>query len=117
MFRQYFFAGSALLGDTPRQLVPIKEDWLEPASRVWVCQICGEVYQRAPCIRESTGIVSIWCPVRGVCPTCGPKARSLHDWPGTFYLPADFDFNAALPQSVLLHDFHAHYLHHKRFLP
>jgi len=113
-YRQLFFLGTAFLGETPRHAVRVHEGYLEPSSLVWLCRSCGEVYQRAPVVKAD-GSTTPWQPLRGLCPRC--PSRWLSDWPGTFYLPLETEYNAALPPEVLLHDFHAHHSHFKRFFP
>lgn len=116
MYRQLFFSGSSLLGETLRPPVRVHEEFHAPASLIWICQTCGEVYQRAP-VLDPAGVVSRWRPLSGTCSRCAASSTSLYDWPGTFYLPLQSEYNAALPSEVLLHDFHHHHLHFKRFFP
>ena len=116
MYRQLFFSGTSFLAEALRGPLRVKEELHTPPSFLWVCSACGETYQRAPVV-DSAGRISRWRALHGTCSRCAPTSRSLYDWPGTFYLPLQDEYNAALPAAVLLHDFHTHHSHFKRFFP
>ena len=114
--RQLFFIGNKLLGETSRQLVYVHGELQCPASYLWFCPYCGEVYARAPVMLPGNeGKVSKWQALCHACPRCdAPRYHSLESVPGSLWLSWDEDYLAALPNPVLQREAALHFAYYDR---
>ena len=107
-FRQLFFVEGQLLGSALRAPVLVHTELVPPASGLWFCQHCGEVYAKAPVVDESTGHPTPWQSYRGLCRKCAALSPFASEIPGSIWLSWDRDFLAALPPDVLTWEFLRH---------
>ena len=111
-FKRYYFSGGHLLATGPAAYLRYKEQLGPPYSIAYFCRCCGEIYQRAPVMGDSSP--SLWASEPGLCEKCWRFASPTLDFPGTFWRPARPEYNNLLPMEVLIHDFHAALRHYER---
>lgn len=103
--RQLFFLNGHFIGEAPRTLVHYKDNvWGEPASLLFMCGTCGEVYAEAPVMLPG-GKTTPWQAIRGCCEKCSGELLHL---PGSLWLSWDAEFQKALPYSLLEREFRIH---------
>lgn len=103
-FRQLFFIEGRLLGDCPRAFVLVHAEIQQPASALFFCRKCGEVFARCPILHPG-GKSTHWQSFAKLCRKCSGDSTEV---PGSLWLSWDKEFLGALPMPVLQWELERH---------
>ena len=115
-FIQQFFIEGQYLGQVEREAVRVQEDVRAPASLIFICEVCGEVYAKAPVTNRSIlgtdvtgqGVnLSKWQAHTGLCRK-HPPTYMFAQVPGSLWRVWDKPFLEALPMPVLQWELERH---------
>lgn len=98
-YRQQFFIENRFLGEavtTQRARTP----GTEPASELWYCSACGDIYARCPMLRPD-GSQMRWIAHCHLCRKCAPRQRYFSEMPGSVWKSWDAEYLDTLPPAVL----------------
>lgn len=112
--QQHFFLGPQYAGSSSRKPFLARGlDYLtDPPSLIFFCQVCGEVYAKAPVVRGDRKTTP-WRVISHCCHRCSPTFFTSNP-PGSLY-PAegcDPDLSSAFPVAVLKWEFDRHQAWH-----